>query len=579
MSWIFGFLSKHNIANLNIDFSSIHPPTVYQTKNEKLYIATGGLKETCLYGSFSNSAGFESKSGWIVVGLGIELHSDHCRLLSSNDWQSVLSFPRQNFDNLDGHFIIIRWNENKIELFNDQLGLRTIYFYQRDDGIAFSTRLDWIAKLIKSPSIDFKAFGPRWLTFNQLSYQSYLNETTRLPPGGSAVCTADSLFIQKSSWLPNRSKFSERSFESIVSAFINPKNNGYDSITFGLSGGLDSRFLLAMFLYNQKKITIHNWGHLEHPDVKIAQKIIKQENLENTYIEEPIPSADECITLLREYECHACMNEPASSILKLRYYPKLRAHHKLMIDGGFGEIARRIHLNRIIYKGRKALRSGNPQSLLPFLELKRGTIFNEDTLRLMEEGSRAQVEEVWEDMPPMKELGEENFIELFAIRTRVPNWGTFEQSRLDCDIPNYMPLVQPSLLHKIFQIPVSDRKHGKLFRKLISKCYPSLTRFPLVRGNLTHPFNLNSLQAFAWTKIKSKMQLGFVNPLPSQFLDRLSEFIMDTVHSESVKSFSAYNYPLLLKMVEDYYSGKKELQTQIDWWLSFEIWRQSIYSK
>ncbi len=579
MSWIFGFFSKNNIANLNIDFPSIHLPTLYQTKNEKLYIATGGLKETCLHGSFSDIIELKMENGWIVAGVGIELHSDSCRLLSSLDWQSVLSSPIPDFNNLDGHFIIVRWQENKIEFFNDQLGLRTIYFYKCDEGIAFSTRLDWIAKLIKSPSIDFEAFGPRWLTFNQLSHQSFLFETTRLPPGGSAVCTSDSLSIQKSNWLPNESKYSERYFENMVSALINPQNIEDTSITFGLSGGLDSRFLLAIFLHNQKKIKIHNWGHPQHPDVEIAQKIIKQENLESTYIEQPIPSADECITLLREYESHTCMNEPASSILKLRYYLKLQLHNKLMIDGGFGEIARRIHLNRIMYKGRKALRSGNPQSLLPFLELKRGNIFNDDTLRLMEEGSKAQIESVWEDMPPINEMGEENFIELFAIRTRVPNWGTFEQSRLDCDILNYMPLVQPSLLHKIFQIPISERIHGKLFKSSIYKRYPSLARFPLVRGNLTHPFNLNSFQAFAWTKIKSKMRLGFINPLPFLFLDRLSEFIMDTVLSESVKSFSAYNYPVLLKKIEDYYSGKKELQTQIDWWLSFEIWRQSIYSK
>ncbi len=581
MSWIFGYIGPDISEGIEKKFKPIHANPLHEYKSDKYYITAGGIDETCLSADSVSGKDFSYKSGWIVTGLGIKLNSNNVSFLSSEDWENILSKRNPEFKNIDGHFVIVRWNEQNIEIFNDQLGLRTFYYCECLNGTAFSTRLDWLAKLIKSPELDFEAFGPRWMLYNQLTFDSFIKGIKRLPPGGRAVCNPKSVSVQTDFWKPEISNFSSPSFENLVSAYVNPTGIKDEDISFGLSGGLDSRFLLSLFRHNKKNVSIHNWGRSEHPDTKIARQIIDAENLNNsfTHLDEPYPTTGECAKLLWDYESHACINEPASSILKLRHFSNLRANGKILIDGGFGEIFRRIHHNVIIYRGKKELRSGDPVRLLPFLKVDRGEIFNTDTALLMQNGIHKQINEIYSTLPSIKELGDENFLELFAIRTRLPNWGAFEQSRLDHQILNFMPLAQPTMINNVFNIPVKERNHGKLFRNFIKKYTLSLTKYPIVRGTQTHPFNMRSPEIYIWTRLKSKLGIGYKNLSVHIFLELMKEFIFDTINSASVKNYSAYNYTELSRQIEEYYRGNKNLSSKIDWWLSFEIWRNTLSLK
>lgn len=141
MSWIFGFVGSSISDSLCEKFGSIHSVLLQISQNEKMYVTAGGLNETCLYGKFADSVNLGERGGWIVVGLGIRLNSDTCSFLYQIDWEEILSSPKPNLKKLYGHFVVIRWEENKLEVFNDQLGLRTFYFLKYQNGIAFSTRL------------------------------------------------------------------------------------------------------------------------------------------------------------------------------------------------------------------------------------------------------------------------------------------------------------------------------------------------------------------------------------------------------------------------------------------------------
>ncbi len=577
MSWMLGWLSDNLPVDAAQVLSSGHPEALFKASNSHLCILAGGMARTLCHGSNPPQAR-PSGAGWLVCGLGIRKIDDHCSFLSESDWQSLLSSEYvSDFRAIDGHFIACRWAEEKVELFSDQLGLRTLYVAQADEGVFFSTRIDWLSELVKGASVDFRQLGPRWMSFNQFSYQSGLHGVQRLGPGGYGILTARSVQLRSEPWLPaNTNDANESTFLSHLQALTNPELQADERISLGLSGGLDSRTLLAVLLNRKAAFDAHIFGGQSDPDVRTAITIARDEQLRTVLFDDPVPDTDACVRLLQEYAAQAHLCEPVTSIVRLRYYDRIRKQNKLMMDGGFGELLRRQYLNRLLYRGRAALKTLDPGAIAPFLSVDRGRIFTDETWKMMEEGVALQLEGVLEDMPPMEELGEGNFLDILAIRTRVPNWGSPEQARLDSTVLNYMPFVQPSLLNLAFSLPVSRRANGRIFRRLINSVHPSLSRYPLSKAGTTYPFKLNTVEAWAWTKVKSRLGRPYQDTLRHRVLERVKPFVLDTLDSSDVRTYGAYDREYVSSMVREYYSGNLQRANTVDWWLTFELWRTSL---
>jgi hypothetical protein len=478
---------------------------------------------------------------------------------------------------VDGHFLALRWHGRTLEVFSDQLGLRTAYFIHTGRGILFSSRLDWVTRLAGENSIDFTQLGPRWLTFNQFSYESGIKNVQRLGPGGRGTLTPTSIELQSKPWLPEISDDGgERTFRSHISALSNPVLEGGRTVSLGLSGGLDSRALLAVLSRVRPSVVVHTFGDPRDPDIGIAQMIAAGERLSSTLFHDPLPRLDDCISLLSTYASQAHLVEPVTSIIKLRYHERLEGQNKLMMDGGFGELYRRQYLNRLRFKGRTSLRTHNAKRIAPFLRVERANIFSREVNEQMKQGVIVQLQEVLESMPSLSAIGDGNFLDLLSVRTRVPNWGGPEQARLDGIVLNYMPFAQPSLLCRLFSTPLKRRENGRLFRWLILDLCPSLSRYPLAESGTTCPFRMNTIEAWLWTNMKRKIGICFENPLKHNVLMLIKPFVLDTLASSSVRTYEAYDYSGIATIVKGYYAGNAHLAGKVDWWLTFELWRRSL---
>ena len=575
MSWIIGFLGAKIGSIPSLALRSITPAPIYRLENPQLYIALGGIQETCFFGS--GEEGETNSTGWAVVGLGIKLQNGQARFLASSDWNAILSQAQPDFQDLDGHFLAIRWQGQNVQCFTDQLGLRTLYFTKFKGGVYFSTRLDWLSRCTGKHEVDFEAFGSRWLTFNQLSYESCISGIERLGPGGFAEFESGSIKTHRNTpWVADFEITSDPKCTSVLRALI-AEECQRSRMSLGLSGGIDSRVLLSVLCAaGNTSFSVHTFGDPSDPDVRVSQEISTNLGLKRYYFNDPIPSVEDCISMIREFVGQTILIEPVSSFLKLRYYPKLRALQKTMIDGGFGEIARRQYLNRIMQFGRNALRQGDLSKLYKLMHTPRAPIFRSDISKAMECGTLKRIAALFEGMPPIDTIGYENFLDLLAIRTRFPNYGGPEQGRLDGQIVNYMPFAQPSFLRGMFRTPIQLRRNGKLFRAIIRENKPLLARFPLVKFGTIYPFVLPTIPSWILTKVKSRTGFSFRDTMLDDFLMQMAEFIQDTVHSNHVMSHPAYDHPTIVQTVERYYRGERLLAKCVDWWLSFEMWRQSL---
>lgn len=562
MSWTTGYFGGHPPPAFRSRLEAQEKHDVFRADETGTLIWAGGLAATCLHGVLPDGR------RWLLVGLGLKAGDAGFRALDAPDWSELLGREQPEFDRLDGHFVLLRWSDNRIEAFVDQAGTRTLYLKPFRDGLVFSTRLDHLAGLLGGLEIDYRAFGAQWITFNQLSTQSPVKGLMRLGPAGHASFSQGKLKITGRAWTPRTGQMDRKgdAFARRLRALLRPADGR--RLSLGLSGGLDSRLLLAL---GPAGMATHVFGPADHPDARVSRAIARKEGLPHSCLERPASAIDQCLREAFEAAGTTHAIAPASSIASRNLASRLQDAGYTMVDGALGEAARRQFMNRLLWMGRGSRR---PPTILKCIRVRRFDCFAPDAHRLMESGTLDQIDALWSALP--RGLGREASLDLAGIRSRLPNFFGLEQQRLDGLVECFMPFAQPSVLRSIFRLPLPLRRSGRLFRKLIRGERPSLARYRLVKDSTPYPFRLAGPGAFLFTRARKRLGSRYSDAARLAFLRTLKPFVMDTVHSQSVRTYGPYNLPAIKAAVDGLYRGQTGLAASVDWWLSFEIWRQAM---
>ena len=446
--------------------------------------------------------------------------------------------------------------------------------------IAISTRLDWVSALSQYSALNPTALGSSWLMLNRLSFNSGISTVHRLESSGYLKVVSGRVeAVRSRSWLP---EFDDKSAEDAIVALdrLTAALVSYHMpFSLGLSGGLDSRFLLAMLLKDEESFEVYTLGQANHPDVIVATAIADKLQLRHQHIFQPLPDPKRCMELMKLYAVQTQFIENASTFSKLQYGGVLRSSGQFAVDGGFGEIGRRSLFKRLAVFGHKAIYAKDASGLADVLWLKRASLFHRDIEEEMRKGAIEELQETLDLMPSAEEIGLENFVDLFAMRTRVPNYGGFEQSRLDSEILNLTPFVQPSYVRTVINIPVRERLNSQLYNRVIRERAPVLTKFPLVKGSTRYRYGLSNNLAWLVTTIKGRLGLYWKDPNRDQLLGHIQEPVLDLLHSNEVLTSPLYDVQRIVSSVESYYKGQKEMRSFVEWWLTFELWQQGVHGR
>lgn len=395
-----------------------------------------------------------------------------------------------------------------------------------------------------------------------------------MPPNGISTIDDSGIHLSSQPWItiPKNSGSPESIFR-VLSSIINIPDK---RIALGLSGGFDSRLLFAMLSHLKRDFFSYSFGHPTEPDVLLAKKIAAINNIPFHFYPNAIPSRDECVRQLRRYVEQTNAAAPASESQRLNHYEALQQSNAMMIDGGNGEIARRQFLNRLAIRHQNDVVALNSDKILTHLSLHRADIFNTETLDSMKKGAHGEIERSLRSLPSPSDIGVENFLDSWIATTRIPNVGADEQARIDEHILNFMPFSQPDFINSALQIPLRIRKNSLLFRDLIDRIQPSLGQFPLVKNNILYPYSLTTLQARLWTAVKSKLFGRYDDPLVHDFLHVIKEFVLDSAMSASTKQYPHYDHKKIVSIVDGYYKGNKNLASEVNWWIAFDVWRTMV---
>jgi hypothetical protein len=573
MGCLFGYHGK-NVKKAAKFAESLDIKTLYTLQKNNLFITFGGIPETCIVNK-------NKESGWAVLGLGILLNDNGSKIMSKKEWEMALKEEEQLNKKINGHYIVVKWKNNNISFISDPLGVRNLYYSDEKAEKVFSTRLDWITKFKKSCEIDFETFGSSWLTYNNLSYNPIIKGIKNTGPGGRILLKEDKLKATREEWLPSFKKYDFLELENRLIKISIPENLGDRTLTFGLSGGFDSRMFLAILFpftgqNSTRTIITHTFGEENDPEVEIAKRITKNLRITHKYLNEKAIYNDKYLSRLRSFISQSNMIGPASSYQKMRYFSHRYFKDKILIDGAFGGIARRVQHNRLIKFGQKGLKEENPALIYKHIELSRGDIFRDEYMKKMKKGTLEQINNLIENLPSVKEIGCENFVDLLTIKTRPPNYTNPEQTRLDNILVNYIPFLQIDLLDTVFSMSLYWRENGRYFRRIIKEFRPELTKYPVIKGNNKIPFFLPTSAASAYAKLKNKLFKNYQNDYRIEFYRHIKEHVLKTLDSNDFKNFSPYNHKKIKNIVKDFYSGSFNNINTLDWWYTFEIWRKEL---
>ncbi|MDP2301727.1 MAG: hypothetical protein Q8N03_04805 [Ignavibacteria bacterium] len=566
MSWIFGFYSKKPIDTKFV--SELHPPAIESVINNRYNIAIGGNKTTLV--SEKNNPQMK----YFVCGIPIS--QDSSKILDKGDLNNIFESPLHNFDIISGHYCGVLIQNDSICFFTDKLGLREIHIYENENGWYFSTRLDWLLKL-NHFEIDFNEFGSRWKLINQLSNKSIVKKIHRINCGSKAKIEQNRIEFTECNWLPQKDRAVSRSeFDNTLRKNVLIGTYHNSKISLSLSGGMDSRVVLSYLLSSDyNNWDCHTFKSESNMDSTIAENISKHFHIKYQILSDNNFNHDNMLPDLCEYVGATYLTESGYISRKLMHYESL-PQDNLIIDGGFGEIWRREFLTRLYHFGKKDLLDRNTQNISRYLTNHRADIFNEDCDSIMQNGINEQIDKIFSDLPPVKEIGLGNWLDLFSLKTRLVNYYAPEQARIDNYVKAYMPFVQLSLLENLLNVPIDIRKNNRLFKSIIKSNYYKLSKYPLAKGNLSYPYWFTPLMKRAYSKVYNASNQSGENHNKDIYLNKLKEFTLDTISSNAVKEYPPYNYAIIKKNISDYYKGNVELRKFVDWFITFEIFKQKL---
>jgi len=573
MSWIFGIYGKFSQELLE-KVKAVHPKTQHVYSENNFYIACAGPEGTYFFKNEINKSSGLSE-GMAVRGTGFIKTNSGLKILNENEWFDML-VNQDNANKIDGHYCGAVWKNGNVKLFSDITGVYDIYFCKENEIVLFSTELFQLNSISGSNELDLEVFASGWNTINQLSDRCIIKGIERLTKGAQLNLNESKKIISPAG--QSQEAVNQPPLVKMLDQLINSFYESGYSVSLSLSGGIDSRLLLALFAaHNFKNFTVHSFGNPGHPDSVIASQISKGLSLNHTQFNSPLPAIDGCIKLISDYIKDTFCINPCSTIFQLRYYPALYEKKLIIIDGGFAEIGRRYYMNRLLFKNKSAILKKNAESVFRNIALTRADIFNESFTKKMREYSINDVNKLFNELPDARQTGAENWAELFSIRTRLPNFYGIEQKRIGKYVINLMPFGIKNILDSVLRMNLKQRKDGREYKRIISdKCF-ELTKYKLVKNDSYYWFNSGAIIS------KIFMKTGLLNSrnqMTSQdysYLHIVREFVLDLLNSENTRTCEFYDHKKISGNVQKFYAGQKEFGLYLDWWLSFEILRRSVY--
>jgi len=535
--------------------------------NDKISVSGSGLTETFCFDIDSNNGW-----SWIVCGIGI---ADSSRFVAKNEWKEIICQNDIRLDKLDGHWIILRWNNDAVEFYNDPLELRKLYWKKEADKVIFSTQLVDIADMVENAEFSFENYAGYFRYINSFGNGAILKNINRLGPKGRLTIGAGKVIHRDSPWSMPQNSEENFSIEKLKS-MTNIKFERRKKPLLSLSGGMDSRTVLALF---DDIPELLNFGNRQDDDVQIAKLIGEKLKRNVNFYEFKLPATcDEKKSAFDKIKKAFLLETSSAYVNYFDMFEEKNADGFWLVDGGVGEILRYGYGRKFLYFARKLWERNDFFAIEKFVYSKRRDIFDKQLQNDMDEWAKREFISAMQEMP--KDISFENWVSLFYIRYRTKNCPVNGQGVYDNLIPSYMPLIQPSILRSLQSVPIGERIECRLNRKIISKFQPVLKSAPLAWFESKIPFFMsgNVVLSKSYSAVYNKLKKP-KRQYNDELMLSLKEIVMERIKSKAVRECGWYDMAEITAMAQTFYLGKCETSKFLFNWLHVDFWREKLTQK
>ncbi len=191
------------------------------------------------------------------------------------------------FEKLNGWFagLLIDLREQKIILFNDRYGISRVHFHESENGFYFSSEAKSLLKVLPDlRRFDFKSLGEFYSCGCVLQNRTLFAGVSLLPPASAWTFStnggaAKESYFKVESWEKQPQLDGAAYYERLKETWrhILPRYFRGDNVAISLTGGVDSRMILAWAPYPAGKLPCYTFGgrYRDCADVKISREVAR----------------------------------------------------------------------------------------------------------------------------------------------------------------------------------------------------------------------------------------------------------------------------------------------------------------
>lgn len=538
--------------------------------------------------SYKNEADdwFENDAHCIIT-LGKVFYQYRCGkqdkgFIGAGELLGIITASSDYYEKIKGNFTIILFDKitNTLNIINDQLGLKPIYFSEINGEIYISNNLNNFKTF--NPGINWAAVLERILFTYPIMKDTYYQGIFQLNGGEELVIDGEikkkqKLNIEKIVFNEREEKFEIEEFINIFNHAVLQRAKVFDKTVLSLTGGFDGRTMVSVLLKNNIPFKAYSFGKFGGENTVVPLTISRQLGLDYmpVYLEEDYEvNYGNCSLEAIYFSDGLSFNERSN-------YPyvfnKLSGFSNFILSGlGGGELLRPLHLredymNQLYYD---VIYNNQPLNINKHLDDNHiSRYLKEEFIHHHKLELAKRIKTKQQDIQRMRnraqgylfylcDLLQTGFIKYYGTEMHLERFYADNLTPyFDYDLIGYIfSTSYRRLFKKAFKShPFFRWKGQQVYAHVLKRNYRELGKFPVDRGYkpvyLIHPLKRLFIPYLFYKRRRRRKRS------PAEFTsDRWSQFFYREIEKKLTKESLFFNTKEISGFIANYHPGKYNLE-------------------
>ena len=432
----------------------------------------------------------------------------------------------------------VSFSNGVLRLTVDQFEQRRLYWRKLPDdgGIEFASRIDLLRK--STDAICLEALSCQWTQSMSVSERSLFQEINRVPAGKTLVYDGRTVQFEN-----NEETLTPADPNEVLLGVLRSLR-GRD-VVLGLSGGFDSRTLMAALHGAEVPFRVHTYGTRAMPDVGRARDVSVHDGVSVivSEIDKEEWDVHSVLTSLRKTAWQSEGTYPGVHALVFDNADVRLGPKAVLVDGGYGALLRGGFGNSLIVRASRALTDRHAEEVVRHLGVRGCETLHPDVQEAAHALTVDAMQSALDAMPAYFRQHSRQWIDEFFLRWNPRGYTAAPQAVYDARLNSAPTFLDEDVVRAVFNSPIEFRSNGRWFRSMISKWRPNLRSHAMVGKSRDVPWALagRPMTSAIWSRLLPSYPEAAHGAIERHFYALLRPVIMDLSGSIMSSQFDVWD--------------------------------------